>query len=224
MSTHSLLSSSDSMSLPCEQHYEQYLKYLLQGKSSECATIVSMLLADKVTATELYLDLFQRSLYRIGDLWECNRISVAVEHLATAITERMLALVYPTLLVDSQSKGQKVILSCSANEYHQIGARMIADIMENHGFDVDFLGANTPVEALLQQINKTRPDLVGLSVSVYFNMASIHKIIEKIQAAYPQLDIFVGGQAFRWGGDDIGKKFSRVEYISSLAKLQQTFA
>ena len=224
MKTPSLLSSSDFLTLPCKQHYEHYLESLLQGKSSECATIVSVLLADKVTATELYIDLFQRSLYQVGDLWECNRISVAVEHLATAITERMLALVYPTLLGDRQSNGRKVILSCSANEYHQIGARMVADIMETRGFDVDFLGANTPVDALLQQIGETKADLVGLSLSVSFNMAALHKMIAEIHAAYPQLDIFVGGQAFRWGGDDIGKKISRVEYIPSLEILERTLA
>ena len=43
----------------------------------------------------LYTDLFQRSQYRVGELWESQRISVAVEHLATAITERMLTLVHP---------------------------------------------------------------------------------------------------------------------------------
>jgi methanogenic corrinoid protein MtbC1 len=54
---------------------------------------VQELLAGGFGLKVLYVQVFQRAMYRVGELWEHQRISVAVEHLATAIVERMLALV-----------------------------------------------------------------------------------------------------------------------------------
>ncbi len=92
----------------------------------------------------LYMDLFQRSLYAVGELWELNKISVAREHLATAITESLLNLVYPRLFENTPT-GKKVVVSCAANELHQIGGKIVADFFELNGWESHFLGANTPV-------------------------------------------------------------------------------
>lgn len=202
-----------------EKQYSLYLNALLQGNSRQCSEIVAELLAENVAMPLLYTNLFQRSLYQVGELWECNRISVAVEHLATAITERMLAIVYPQLLAGVEPNSRRAIITCSVNEYHQIGARMVADIMETRGWDVSFLGANTPSEDLLSMISAQSPEFLGLSLSIPANLDPLYRLIEIVRAEYPLLDIFVGGQAFRWEGTDIGKKFTNVEYVSSLQNL-----
>ncbi len=199
--------------------YCQYFTALLQGDMRRCSAIVTGLIKNNTDIATLYTELFQKALYQVGELWEVNRISVAVEHLATAITERMLASVYPTLLSGVEANGRKALISCSVNEYHQIGARMVADIMETKGWDVCFLGANTPADGMLQMIEERPPEILGLSISIYFNMASLHKMIEIVRASYPSLDIFVGGQGFRWGGTDIGKKFANIEYVASVTSL-----
>jgi len=204
-----------------EELYRHYMTSLIQGNSRQCHQIVADLLAKDVEVVSLYTNLFQRSLYEVGELWEMNRVSVAVEHLATAITERMLARVYPSLLSAGGSNGKKALITCSVNEYHQIGARMAADIMETRGWDVGFLGANTPADTLLQLIGESRPELLGLSVSISSNMPVLHRMIEVIRTSYPHLDIFVGGQAFRWGDVDIGKKFHNIEYVPSLKVLER---
>ncbi len=69
-----------------ESVYKHYFKALVSGDRSRCAETVSQLIEKNTTAQIIYTDLFQKSLYEIGELWEQNRISVAVEHLATAIT------------------------------------------------------------------------------------------------------------------------------------------
>lgn len=114
--------------------YPQYLQLLLEGNRQGCRQLVSALLAQQVPIKRLYLKLFQRALYQVGDLWAQGAVSVAKEHLATAITESMLTLVYPTLFRQPRC-GRKAVVACVANEYHQLGAKMVADIIETKGWD-----------------------------------------------------------------------------------------
>lgn len=203
-----------------ESLYADYLQALLAGDRNRCADIAKELLDRDVPVKELYLGLFQRSMYEVGTLWERNRISVAVEHLATSITESLLSLTYPKIFA-AEHNGKKAVISCVANEYHQIGGKMVADIFELHGWDGYFLGANTPVDDLLQMLADKKPDLLGLSLSVSFNMPNLYAVLERIEAAFPELPVIVGGQAFRWGGTDIGQRYPRATYLASLDHLQQ---
>ncbi len=195
--------------------YRQYLHLLLQGNRNGCARIVQQLLDQNIDIKALYTELFQKSLYRVGELWESNQISVAREHLVTAITEGLLNLVYPRLFEKERATPKKVVISCAANEFHQIGGKMAADIFELNGWDSHFLGANTPVEHMLEYIQEEKPDLVGLSVTVYCNMPALKAGLEAIKSDFKDLDVFVGGQAFNWGGRNLVKQ-SGARYIPSL--------
>ncbi|MCF8037950.1 MAG: cobalamin-dependent protein [Desulfohalobiaceae bacterium] len=204
-----------------EQIYQDYLNFLLAGKRVECGRIVRHLLEQDVPIKALYTELFQKSLYAVGELWEHNRISVAREHLATSITEGLLHLVYPRLFEKVHyEQGKKVVISCAANEFHQIGGKMVADLFELNGWDARFLGANTPLDHMLEFIQEEKPDLVGLSLSVYFNLASLKAGIEAIRSSFANLDVFVGGQAFRWGGTDVLKHYPKTRYIPTLDQLE----
>jgi len=202
-----------------ETTYNDYLKALLAGKRTDCQKIVLDLLDAKIEIKELYSHLFQQSMYRVGELWENNRISVANEHLATSITESLLNLVYPALFATDRI-GKKAVISCSANEFHQVGGKMVADILELNGWDGFFLGANTPHDDMMQYIQDNKPDLVGLSLSILSNIENLKKGIEVIRTDFPNMDLLIGGQAFRWGGLDMIKKYAGTEYISNLAELE----
>jgi methanogenic corrinoid protein MtbC1 len=183
---------------------------------------VQQLLDREIEIKALYADLFQKSLYEVGRLWEFNRISVAKEHLVTAITEGLLNLVYPRLFdraAPDSSNVRKVVISCAANEFHQIGGKMVADMFELNGWDSQFLGANTPVDHMLAHIQDEKPDLVGLSVSVYFNMPALKAGLAAIRGNFHHLDILVGGQAFNWGGTEIPRQYSGTTYVPSLDRL-----
>ena len=200
--------------------YDQYFKALLDGDRSACTRMVQQLLDSGIDIKTLYRQLFEKSLYQVGELWESNQISVAREHLVTAITENLLNLIYPYLF-KKRHLSKKAVISCAANEYHQIGGKMVADIFEMSGWDSYFLGANTPVDQMVAFIHETRPDLVGLSLSIYFNLPSLEKGLDAITTEFPTLDIIVGGQAFRWGEITLLNRFKQVSYLSSLDELEQ---
>lgn len=203
-----------------ETVYRDYLNTLITGNRKECLDIVQGLLDRDIDIYDLYVLLFQKAMYEVGEMWEMNRISVAVEHLATSITESLLTLVYPRIFA-ADHIGRKAVIACVANEYHQIGGKMAADIFELNGWDGYFLGANTPPDELLKLIDNKKPDLVGLSLAVYFNLDNLLRVVEMVRATFQDLPILVGGQAFRWGGADQVLKYKKVTYLSSLRDLER---
>jgi len=203
-----------------EDQYQAYLADLMGGKRQSCAKLVDHLISEKVDLKYLYTELFQRSMYEIGVLWESNRISVATEHIATAITETLLPMAYPLVFSTSRIH-RRVVVSCTPNEYHQIGAKMVADILEMKGWDTLFMGADTPVESLLTTLEDFKPELVCLSLSVFFNFNALLEVIQMVKTAYPKLPIIVGGQAFLHGGRDLVENIPGVTYASTLKELEE---
>jgi methanogenic corrinoid protein MtbC1 len=202
-----------------KQLVDNYIDALIQGNRQACHRIVADLLAGGTEIRTLYSELFQHSLYQVGELWETNRISVAVEHLATSITESLMSLVYPRLF-SAEHIGKKAVISCAVNESHQIGAKMVADLFELNGWDGHFLGVNTPVPDQIRFIHDTRPDVAGFSLSIHSTLPMLVEHIDAIRSTFKDLPIIFGGQAFRWGGVEKMDQFSETRYIASLDDLE----
>jgi MerR family transcriptional regulator, light-induced transcriptional regulator len=207
-------------SLVNEEQYLQFLQALLSGRREICHNIVADMLKTDIEIKDLYVHLFQRALYQVGEMWETNKISVATEHIATAITEGLLTLIYPRIFEAAHS-GKKAVIACVPNEFHQIGAKMVADTFELNGWDGHFVGANTPTSELINKLQETEPDVIGLSLSIYFNYPHFVKMITEIRKDFPKTPIWVGGQAFRWGGKEIAEKHDNILFIESLYELEQ---
>jgi MerR family transcriptional regulator, light-induced transcriptional regulator len=203
-----------------ETTYDAYFKHLISGNKAACLSIVELLNNQDVEVESIYTHLFQRALYQVGDYWERNIISVATEHMATAITENMMIRLQPRLFTTDRT-GKKAVVACIANEYHQVGAKMIADIFEMYGWDGYFIGANTPFNELIRFIEENKPDVIGLSLSIYFNIPELASTLSAIRSKFPETTIITGGQAFRWGGFNVIEKFNNIQFIGSIKSLEE---
>jgi methanogenic corrinoid protein MtbC1 len=218
-----LLNAGPSIDESC---YQEYLKALLDGDRRRCAHVVQEQRALGVSLKGVYLDLIQQAMYEVGILWERNAVSIATEHLASASTELLLAQLYPQMFAQPH-KDRRAIIACVPHELHQIGARMVADIFELHGWHSFSLGANTPTAALISMIHERDPDVVGLSMSLLFNRPYLEAMLDEISREFPTLELFLGGRAFT--GDDAGRKareelmqrYQKLVYFESLNELEE---
>ena len=80
-----------------DRFYSDFFSALLEGDRRSCVLITEKIISENVPVKEIYLNLFQKALYQVGELWERNKISVSVEHMATAIVEGLFVLVYPMI-------------------------------------------------------------------------------------------------------------------------------
>lgn len=202
-----------------ENIYAEYFDHLLTGNRKACDMTVRRLLEEDVALKDIHVHLFQRSMYEVGDLWEKNKISVSTEHLATAITESLLTLLYPRLFAVPRI-GKKAVVSCVVNEFHQLGGKIVADTFEFHGWDGYYLGADTPTRDLVLMVEEKKPDLVGLSLAVYSRVATLLSVLDELGHVFPGLPVLVGGQAFRSSGNAVIEKYRNASYIPSIDALQ----
>ncbi len=204
---------------PDEAAYQQYLCALLAGDRRACRKAFESWLDTGVSLRALYQDLVRRSLYDVGFLWERGQVSVATEHLATAITDSLLTLAYPRLFSQPHN-GRSAVVTCVANEYHQIGGKMVADLFDLNGWRGYFLGANMPMQDLLDLIRAKRPDAVAMSLTVYFSLDALVESVHAVRQEFPTTPILVGGQAFLWGGRERVEGIAGVHYLGSLTELE----
>ena len=181
---------------------EEYLDHLLAGEDEACLAEARGRAVDLDGLHRLYVDVIQPSQYRVGELWEGGKISVATEHLATATNSYVASMSYAPL-ARTTTGGPRALIACTPDEMHELGPRMLADLLEGDGWDVDFYGTSMPVRDLIGAIRERKPLFVGLSAALVMHLGSVKRTItamgEALGAEKPP--VVVGGNAFRGDGE-----------------------
>lgn len=177
--------------------YNEFLKCLLQGNHKHCILTSQKKVESKEDMLSFFEEVIKPTMYKIGSLWEEGEISTAEEHLASSIVSRIISLLYSRFITLENEKG-KAVITAIANEYHEIGSRIISDSLEMTGWDVEHLGADTPAEDLVEFLKKEKPFLIGLSAALPFNINNLIETIEiiKSNSKLEDIKILVGGKVF----------------------------
>jgi MerR family transcriptional regulator, light-induced transcriptional regulator len=193
---------------------EVFLASLLEGNHRKATEVATNNVHSVADLTEFYLQVIQPAMYDVGSLWAKGDISVAREHLASAIVTRVMAAMYPKFIVLDQTKGNAIV-TAAPNEFHEIGPRMVADLLEIDGWDVDYTGANTPPEDLVDLALARNPAFVAVSVGMPFNIDKAQHLVQLIreQKQLSDTKIMVGGQSMvmsnqfskAFGADGVGQ-------------------
>jgi MerR family transcriptional regulator, light-induced transcriptional regulator len=116
--------------------------------------------------------------------------------MASAISHLTLGALFERARV-APPLGKKIVIACVEGEQHDLPARLASDLLEIHGFEVRFLGANVPHDELITLVRDERPDLIGLSVTMTFNVPSLREAVSRLRTV-SAAPIFIGGHALLW--------------------------
>ncbi len=146
-------------------------------------------LSGAITMTDLCDRVIAPALRQIGDAWQTGAISIAQEHRATAICERLIAI--HARQPSGRPRGL-AIAAAPAGERHGLPSLMAsATLRENH-WRVHHLGADLPAAEISTLAADTGAGLVVLSASTDLGMASALRTAEVIRAAVPGIAVLTG--------------------------------
>lgn len=161
------------------QEVVEFETAILAGDQGTALAIMNRCFDNLYSLVDIELHVIQPALYHIGEKWQSNQVTVAQEHMATAIVHSVMTM---GLLRSAPSalNGKRILLACTEGNNHTIGLRMVADAFLLDGWEVQYLGANVPTRALVKQIMEWKPDLVGLSVSFAQQLRAVKTIIAQL--------------------------------------------
>lgn len=178
-----------------DEEVNEFYTSLLQGNHKKCAQICKQKLNEKGgTLEDIYCNIIKPAMYRIGNEWEKGKITVAQEHLASAISTKVTTDVYANYEKQKKKKG-KVVVATPAKENHALGALMVANAVEIAGYNVTYLSIKASEKEILEALKSEKPEVLCLSVSMANNILRARTLIKKIRAIdnLQEIKIIVGG-------------------------------
>lgn len=215
-----------------QEHYETFKAILEEEKKEEALEFALGLLKNKeMDVIELYTQILTPAVNTIECKLADKNICVWKEHIRTAIVRTIVECCFPYVIEKKKelnySQGGIAVVVCPPEEYHDLGARMVADFFVICGYHAIFVGSNTPYEDFFNAIHVIKPDLVAISVSNYYNLISTKKMIEELKEELNKtkdnhLKVIVGGYAFdknkenyqMVGADYYAKTYADIEKIA----------
>lgn len=172
---------------------------LLDRDEYAAAATVFAALDEGLAPEDVLLDVIAQVQMRVGAEWAANRITVAQEHAATAINERVIAALAHHPACAPTTEIGRVTVACVDGEWHALPARLLAEVLRLRGWRIDFLGAQVPTPHLIAHVHQHGPDAVALSCSIPTRLPTAHAAITACQAA--GVVVLAGGAAFGAEGE-----------------------
>ncbi|NVJ53970.1 MAG: cobalamin B12-binding domain-containing protein [Campylobacteraceae bacterium] len=176
---------------------EEFTQALLKPSMYDALAISEKYINEDNDIKKFWENIIVPSMYIIGNKWANAEITVGEEHTATSICQRVMAEYYEKILMHSEQNKEKIIVTISPNELHQVGARMVADLLELNGYDVEFLNSSCTIETILDKINNQNIRNVIISTTLVSSLNSTENLITNIRKnSTEKVKIYVGGQAY----------------------------
>jgi excisionase family DNA binding protein len=135
---------------------------LVEGDEREVRRTVGRLIGTGVPLATIVQEVFVPVLRRVGEEWHENGLSVAAEHRASAIVERVLGDRVPA--PPGRRRGTAVV-AAMAGDRHALPTSMAAVALREDRWHVHHLGADLPNGALIGFCDDHDVDLVVLTVT-----------------------------------------------------------
>ncbi len=172
-----------------------YLGAALAGKRGAAWDATSEARQQGLSVADVYREILLWTQRRLGELWASAGITVAAEHMASSVTQSVIARLYAE--IPGERSAGRALIAGVEGELHLLPAQLAADLLEINGWDVCFVGTNVPDAAVLAAIEAEKPDVLGLSVTMSFNLPRTVGLVKAVRARFPKLPVVIGGRAVR---------------------------
>jgi MerR family transcriptional regulator, light-induced transcriptional regulator len=96
----------------------------------------------------------------VGERWEEGELSIAQEHFASNVVRgRLMSLARGW----DRGSGPRALLACAPGDQHDLPLLMLGLCLRSHGWRISYLGADTPLDSVLEAVDELVPSVTVIS-------------------------------------------------------------
>jgi DNA-binding transcriptional MerR regulator len=167
------------------------------------------------------MEILQKGMVEIGNLWYENGASVQQEHFASGLAMRRLDALLSAS--PAPTRNQTVLVGCPPNEWHTFTPLLLSLLLRRRGLNVVYLGANVPAEQFGETVKSVNAKLVILVAQTLVTAAALQITAQALENL--RTPVGYGGRIFNlqpnlanhipgyYLGDSIPSSLETVEKI-----------
>jgi len=150
--------------------------------------------ADSYSLSELFESILVPVLVNIGDDWFHSRISVATEHFASAFIRTRLMAIFQSL--PTKQSLSHILVGSAPEELHEIGPLMVAVLLREASYKVEYLGPDLPLQDLVFYAREEKPKMIILSATLKESTRELAGFEHQLSSIRPKPIFGFGGPAY----------------------------
>jgi len=137
---------------------------------------------EKMKLLEVIEKGFAAGIRKVGELWEEGEFFLPELMRGAQIMQNCLDLIIPYLHDASEKISHGVVVIATIEgDIHSIGKTIVATMLRAYGYDVFDLGADVPVEKIVEEAIEKNADIIGISALLTTTMTGQKKVIELLR-------------------------------------------
>lgn len=173
------------------------IKQSLKSHRDSVQQVLTGLYLGQYSLFHIYDNLLTPVLHEIGNRWMQKKLMVTEEHIASQIIRDAIVRLQGIIRVPKKKIGNVICLNLST-ELHDIGLKMVQNILELRGFQTYYSGQQTPFIDIGKILTKIKPNRLYISSTFIGNKDDDQKEVNTLYEICKNnsIDVFVGGIGF----------------------------
>lgn len=203
---------------------EQLEEWIALGRAHDSVALEAALGRQwfKHGATTFLQEYMAPLIREVGDRWASGELSVGEEHF---ISEQLRDFLVSQWRPMSRRTRFSTTYICAnlPGERHTLALHMVASVLALHGYKVIFLGADLPLDELVEMSARARAQAICLSLSTAGEVEHKEAMLRELEAKLPkEVQLLLGGggaQALRQ--EHMARGSKRLHVMNALPELER---
>ena len=165
-----------------ESFYKEISEAIVSLDRDKAIRLAKKAIEEKMNLLSVVEKGFGAGIRRIGNLWEEGEFFLPELMLGGNIVQESMELLLPYLKANKEDLiSGRVVMATIEGDIHSIGKTIVATMLSANGFEVYDLGADVPVEKIINTALEKNANIIGVSALLTTTMIGQKILIDSLE-------------------------------------------